>query len=157
LPAIAARYPDIRLKILGEGNYRTVLENLTKKIGSERLVEFTGQVPYKRVLEELSNSDIALIPHSKSDHTDSTIPHKLFQYMYAGKPVIASNCAPIDRIIRASRSGYTYIWNSPEGFIEAFDLCIRTLPEYNKAGIKESIKRSYHWGIAANELKKIYV
>jgi glycosyltransferase involved in cell wall biosynthesis len=81
---------------------------LSKRLGVEELVTFMGWQPYNKMVEHLMMADFAMIPHLKSDHTDSTIPHKLFQYMYAKKPVIASDCLPIKRIVTETNSGYIY-------------------------------------------------
>jgi len=82
----------IRLWILGTGSYVEELKELveTENLGGK--VFFEGWKNYKEMQIYFGKSDICLIPHVKSDHTDSTIPHKIFQYMYAGKPMIVSNC-----------------------------------------------------------------
>jgi len=91
--------PNIKCWILGEGSYKKELEDLVSTLGLEQQVIFKGWQPYEKMIEMMMDADYTLIPHLRSDHTDSTIPHKLFQYMYAGKPVIASNCKPIERIV----------------------------------------------------------
>ena len=108
LEKIKTRKPGIRLWILGEGSYKNELVRLSKRLGVEELVTFMGWQPYNKMVENLMMADFAMIPHLKSDHTDSTIPHKLFQYMYAKKPVIASDCLPIKRIVTETNSGYIY-------------------------------------------------
>ena len=155
IPAIIKDYPDIKLKILGEGNYRPELEKIVADLEVEPWVEFTGQVPYKIVLEELAKSDITLIPHVKSEHTDSTIPHKLFQYMYAGKPVLASNCKPIERIVKKREAGYIYEWDSPEGFAEVFFECIKS-KSYSTEKVQTEIENKYSWEAEQKKLVNIY-
>ncbi len=155
IPAIIKDYPDIKLKILGEGNYRPELEKIVKDLEVEPWVEFTGQVPYKIVLEELAKADITLIPHEKSEHTDSTIPHKLFQYMYAGKPVISSNCRPIERIIKSSGAGYVYLWNSPDEFAAVFFVSLKN-KNFSADKIKSEVERNYSWEAEQKKLITIY-
>lgn len=89
-------------------SYQPELERLVKRLGIENYVEFLGYLPLKEVAINLAKADAALIPHLKTDHTDSTIPHKLFQYMYINKPIIASNCAPIERIVNETSSGVIF-------------------------------------------------
>lgn len=50
-------------------------------------------------------SDVCLVPHNKNSHTDTTIPHKLFQYMLEGKPVVVSSCKPLKRVVEETDSG----------------------------------------------------
>ncbi len=100
--------PNLKFMILGDGSYKDELESLVEKLAMSQQVIFCGYQPFSKVMEMLSESDYALIPHLKTEHTDSTIPHKLFQYMYLQKPVIASDCLPIKRIVEETGAGVIY-------------------------------------------------
>ena len=41
-------------------------------------------------------------------HTDTTIPYKLSQYMSLGIPQIVSNCRPLVKTLKKSKSGLIY-------------------------------------------------
>jgi glycosyltransferase involved in cell wall biosynthesis len=155
MPEILRHHPKVVLKILGEGNYKTSLERQVQTLGVENSVVFTGQVSYHRVLEELAMTDIALIPHIKSEHTDSTIPHKLFQYMYSGIPVIASNCKPIERIIKESGAGYVYSWDSPGEFAANVHKLI-SANDIDQQHSRQMVETNFTWDMAAQNLLKIY-
>lgn len=156
LPLLVKQYPDIEFWILGKGNYKAVLEQLAEELGVSKQVVFFGQVPYKTVLDSLNKCTLALIPHEKSDHTDTTIPHKLFQYMYAGKPVIASNCKPIERIVRDTQSGKTYQWNSPDDFANMVIESLKNIDLYNADEIRRQINENYNWEHEAKALCNLY-
>jgi glycosyltransferase involved in cell wall biosynthesis len=158
IPEILKKEPSFELVILGDGNYQGTLIKMTIDLKISGSVIFHGKVPYKKVLEELGRCDIALIPHMKSDHTDNTIPHKLFQYMYCGKPVLASNCIPIERIINLSGAGKIYTWNSSQEFAA---MAVRML--HDKQNLiqmasrgKESVEKYFHWGIGEKSLVNLY-
>lgn len=106
--ALRAELPQIRFRIAGFGSYEGELKNLVKRLDAEEYIDFLGYLTLKDVAINLSKADVAVIPHLKTDHTDSTIPHKLFQYMYINKPIIASNCAPIQRIVEETKSGVIF-------------------------------------------------
>jgi glycosyltransferase involved in cell wall biosynthesis len=148
--------PAFKCWILGTGSYKKDLETLTAELGLGDRVLFHGWVPYDKMTEKLMRADFALIPHLKSDHTDSTIPHKLFQYMYAGKPVIASDCAPIQRIVRETGSGKVY----PSGDPEALALLLRQLEQKDyremSANGKKWVDQKYNWEADAKNLIDIY-
>ena len=112
LVEVIRRIPKMRFWIVGEGSYKIKLIHLTKELKLEKNVKFWGWQNTDKISELLSKSDIALIPHLKSDHTDSTIPHKLFQYMYAQIPIIASDCEPIKRILNETNTGLIYESNN---------------------------------------------
>jgi len=156
MPILVKKYPNLEFWILGKGNYQQTLEGLAKELTVVDNVKFFGHVPYKTVLDSLYKCTLALIPHEKSDHTDSTIPHKLFQYMYAGKPVISSNCTPLERIINSTGAGKTYIWNSPEDFAEKVIESIEGLNRYNVEAVRKQIHEKYNWDFEALRLNSIY-
>ncbi len=145
-----------KLLALGEGRYKNDLIDLAASLGLQDFVDFPGWVPYQETLQHMSKSDYALIPHIKSDHTDSTIPHKLFQYMYAGVPVIASNCIPIERIIKETQSGVIFPSEDDDRLAEILD----TLdPDQRKTwGIngRQWVKKKYNWAYDSKNLIKIY-
>jgi glycosyltransferase involved in cell wall biosynthesis len=156
MPEVVKKHSNIELRIYGTGTYKLNLEQITQELQMEEHVIFFGQVTYKVVLKELVKSDITLIPHVKNEHTDSTIPHKLFQYIYAGKPVLASNCKPIERIVKDVDAGYIYTWNDIKMIEQKIIQLIDNLSTFDPARLREAIKKNYLWGIESKKLLKIY-
>ena len=158
LPDILKVYPMLKLKIFGEGNYRSELEKQCRELNLTDNVVFYGQVPYKRVLEELAQADFAIIPHVKSDHTDSTIPHKLFQYMYSSIPVLASNCKPIERIVKDNNVGLVYQYDSPDDFAMKFKdlLANRSLIAEQAKNGKKAVEKVFNWQSEQLKLGTLY-
>ncbi|MBA7518213.1 D-inositol-3-phosphate glycosyltransferase [subsurface metagenome] len=147
---------DICFRILGEGRYQAELMKLIKQLDLGEYVVFHGWQPYEKMIGLLTEADFAVIPHLKSEHTDTTIPHKLFQYMYAEKPVIASNCEPVERIIRETNSGYIYtagkyveLANILEGLAKNND------KELGRNG-KFWVKEKYNWELDSQVLINVY-
>jgi len=156
LAMVKDTHPGLKFWILGEGSYKVKLQKICIQLGLEDRVIFHGWIPYGKMIEMLIQADYALIPHLKSDHTDSTIPHKLFQYMYAKKPVISSDCVPIERIIKETNAGYIY----PS--INADDLAIilqnLKKEERNKLGDNGArwVEQRYNWNNDSSVLRSIY-
>lgn len=149
---------EVRLQILGTGSYLDELKELAKKEDVGSMVEFAGWKPYNEMIKYVGKADVCLIPHVKNDHTDSTIPHKLFQYMYAGKPIIASNCAPIERIINVTESGLVYPYDDPEVFAQMVKKLLNETEDYDnfaKSG-KANVLKDYTWDIDSKSLNSIY-
>lgn len=156
LSLIKHSVPNIRFRILGEGRYQSELMKLTKRLELDNQIVFQGWQPYKKMIEFLKEADFAVIPHLKSEHTDTTIPHKLFQYMYAEKPVIASNCEPIERIIRETDSGYIY---REDKYSELADILASLYNDKSKElgrNGKLWVKKKYNWGQDSQVLIDVY-
>jgi glycosyltransferase involved in cell wall biosynthesis len=102
------RIPELHMKIVGDGRWRGELESYSRELGVDGHVEFTGRREYQRAIFEVQRADIGLIPHRVTAHTNSTIPNKLFEYMLIGKPVLATDMAPVRRVIEEVDCGLVY-------------------------------------------------
>jgi glycosyltransferase involved in cell wall biosynthesis len=158
LQIIPQHIPQIRLWIIGPGSYTGQLKKLTAELKVEQYVKFFDRMPLKDLLKHVSRSDIALIPHLKTEHTDSTIPHKLFQYMYAGIPIVASDCLPLQRIIGETATGVCFRNQDPESFAESLQRLISDKDFLKKipGNGKKWVEEKYNWSNDARVLCSIY-
>lgn len=56
----------------------------------------------------MSQAAVNVIPHQSNGHTDNTVPHKLFQGMMAGRPLLVSSSAPLKRYVEKYNSGLVF-------------------------------------------------
>ena len=101
---------NIILAIVGSGS-KAVMENLKEKVKLNKLenhVIFFGRQPFSKFYSYMHFADVNIIPHKSNSHTDNTIPHKLFQGMMAGKPMLVSSSAPLKRIIDTTQAGLVF-------------------------------------------------
>lgn len=80
----------LRLRFLGGGPFGDSAE-MRQAIERTKLngrVEFLPRVPYAAALSELRNADLLLLLQA-SRHTVDLVPAKLFEYLRAGRPVLA--------------------------------------------------------------------
>jgi glycosyltransferase involved in cell wall biosynthesis len=117
LAAAVRRAPELRLRIIGDGRWKGDLEAHARALGVGSHVEFTGRRDYQRALFEVQRADVGLIPHRVTEHTNSTIPNKLFEYMLLGKPVLATGMTPVRRVLEEADCGLVY--RSREEGVEA--------------------------------------
>ncbi|MFN3840665.1 MAG: glycosyltransferase family 4 protein [Cyclobacteriaceae bacterium] len=98
------------LIIAGFGNQAVMssLQSLADSLRVSDRVHFLGRQPFSRFYSLMHFADVNLIPHKSTPHTDNTVPHKLFQGMMAGKPLLVSSSAPLKRIIEKARAGLVF-------------------------------------------------
>jgi glycosyltransferase involved in cell wall biosynthesis len=92
---IRASVPSARILLVGDGPAIPQLKTLAERLGLDDIVVFAGSVPHDRVVEHLAAMDAVIIPRAVSYAS----PLKLFEYMGAGKPVIAPRQANLLEII----------------------------------------------------------
>jgi glycosyltransferase involved in cell wall biosynthesis len=100
----------IQFLIIGNGNasYLNELKQRTNLLGLNNEVLFLGYKPFKRINYYIEHVNINIIPHVKNEHTDHTIPHKLFQIMLQKAPILVSSCNPLKRFIESNNAGYVF-------------------------------------------------
>ncbi|UCE23175.1 MAG: glycosyltransferase family 4 protein [Candidatus Zixiibacteriota bacterium] len=117
VPLARSEIENFRLVIVGAtGNQKQALERVAAKLGIEDSVEIIGWQPFDKVNSYVLASQVCLVPHNDFEHTQTTVPHKLFQYMICGKPVLVSDCRPLARIVGDTDAGYIFRANDATDF-----------------------------------------
>jgi glycosyltransferase involved in cell wall biosynthesis len=106
--------------IVGDGNssYVDSLKKLASELNCSDLVHFLGHKPFKKINYYIENVNVNVIPHVKNEHTDNTIPHKMFQIMLQKAPLIVSDCNPMKRILSENKAGFIFKASNPEDFVK---------------------------------------
>lgn len=101
---------DVRLRIIGGGRDTDLIMARALALGlGPDAVEFLGYIPsHSDALAIVAAADIGLLPHQKCESWNTTIPNKLFDYMAAGIPVVSSDAAPCERILRETGAGEVF-------------------------------------------------
>ena len=160
MPAVRGRVPNALLLLVGDRNepYRRYLERLADDAGCRDMIEMTGWQPFEKIWSFIEASDICLVPHARNPHTDTTIPHKIFQYMSARKPVVVSDCPPLRRVVEDSGGGAWFRYDDPDDFAsKVIDLYENEEKRIamGEAGRSAFLDR-YNWDSTSGELKLLY-
>lgn len=158
MPQILSATPEARLIVVGSGSNEAELKELARKEGVEQAVEFTGWQPFELVPSYISASNVCLIPHIASGHTNSTIPHKIFQCMAMGKPVVVSSAKPLERIVKETGAGLVYSSGDAEALAKALIRIYRDnelATRLGEAGKKVACQK-YNWEAEAEKLVGLY-
>lgn len=97
---------DVKLVIVGGGEYYSELKKYQIENKLEDKVIFTGTVPYMRLHEVTCSADVGLAlfePISKS--YELALPNKLFEYMLANIPVLATDLLQMANIVNKEKVG----------------------------------------------------
>ena len=110
LPEADGERPDVHLDLIGarDSDYVRWLRREVDKLGLSKRVTLHEWIRQVEVTSRIDSADLTLVPHEANDQTNATVPHKLFQYMARGKPVLVSSCPPLAKHIRAADSGFVF-------------------------------------------------
>lgn len=98
------RVPDARLVIVGDGPERTALEHRLSHLDANHATTFTGAVPPHAIPALLDSMDVAVAPYpALTDFYFS--PLKVYEYMAAQRPVVASRIGQLRSLIVDGTNG----------------------------------------------------
>ncbi len=92
--------PSIHLVFLGDGDARAALVVRAKKNGVSGRVHFLAAVPQYELLNYTQSADVGLIPYqSNCLNNHFCTPNKLFEFIAAGTPILASDLPELRRFV----------------------------------------------------------
>lgn len=102
----AMRYLDAHLVIMGEGDIRADLEKKVREWALESKVEFTGRLPFGQMMQRTAQAKLAIsIDKPANGNYAISLPNKIFEYISAAVPVLASPLQEIKPIVETYQTG----------------------------------------------------
>lgn len=158
---VVKEVPNVLLVLVGPANrdVKAHLEGLIKKFNVEDNVVILGRQPFKNVLQIMKSSDVNTIPHISNMHTESTIPHKLYQILLSKKPLLVSNCKPLQRVVKENKVGAVFNAGNPKSFANEV---IKIYKNYSEAeekanhGFDLAYNGTLNWEFTQKKLLHLY-
>ncbi len=119
MPSILRSAPDAVLVVVGDGPERPHLEEIVRRLGLQDEVRLLGWREHSTLPQYYLHAHAGLLPFLDGSHVRITLANKLFDYMAAGLPVIASDLPPMRRIVEECGSGVLAAPGDPEALAEA--------------------------------------
>ncbi len=158
-PSVLKTIPNTMFLIVGDGQAKDELIELTKKIGVSDKFIFTGIIPYEDVPLYINLAEVCVAPFilSRNDRIGLS-PLKVYEYLACKKPVIASNIKNVADLLKSSNSGISV---KPEDSDELANSIIKLLKdellrkEMGRNG-REFVVNNYSWKRAAIKTAQIF-
>jgi len=150
--------PDtVELVLLGEFSPKTYEDEVRRLKGFEK-VRYLGLVDFKEVNTYLSSADIGIVCFMPEKNHINSRPTKLFEYMEAGLPVVASDFALWRDIIDTSNCGICVDPTNPEEISEAIKYLLENPEKARQMGQngRRAVLESFNWGNESRKLLGVY-
>jgi glycosyltransferase involved in cell wall biosynthesis len=121
LPKLAAARPELRFLLVGDGPLRATVEEAAQRHGLQDRVVLPGLVPHDRMPTYLAACDVLLSPHGRQVDGREFFgsPTKLFEYMAAGRPIVASAVGQIADVLEDGQTALLIPPESPDDLVSA--------------------------------------
>ena len=103
LPRLIHEFPNLRLVIVGRGEYEPELIRLTKDLGLENYVIFAGYVSVSRKMELYRQSQLNLVPSYKEG-----FPTPLIEAALVAIPTMVPNRMGLREFVKNGQTGFVY-------------------------------------------------
>lgn len=149
--------PDIKLNLAGKFADRSLAEEVRLLSGWNRVNEL-GFVDRGEVRELLACSLAGLVTFRPAHNHYDALPNKMFEYMSAGVPVIASDFPLWREIIEGNECGMCVDPMDPRAIAKAIDH-IAANPELAREmgrNGQRAVRNLYNWGVEEKKLLAVY-
>jgi glycosyltransferase involved in cell wall biosynthesis len=156
LPKVLSARPQARFLLLGDGALRPLVdEAVTRERLSDRVVQ-PGLVPHAAMPDYLAACDILISPHGRQVDGREFFgsPTKLFEYMAAGRAIVASAVGQIADVLVDGESALLVPPDDPDALARAIvrlvdDACLRV--RLGQA-VRARVERDHTWLANAQRL-----
>ena len=146
--------PNLKLLIVGGGSYLPQLQHLSKEMGLQDKIIFTGFKPYKEIPKFCSLATLCVNTFRVNDMTIKLSPVKFFDLQSCGKPVLSTPLEGLKEDFPEEKSGIIYaeLRDFPEKIVELLRNG-ETLSELGLRG-KTFVDENYTWDAVAEQMLK---
>ena len=97
---LADQYPDLELRIVGDGPQRSAYQERCRELGIDDRVNFVGDVPYHEMADHYRQSRIFVLPSRNEG-----LPRTVLEAMASGTPVVTTALPQLESVVDGA--GYT--------------------------------------------------
>ena len=158
---VRQRCPDARLVLVGDGQTRPSVASKIQKNGLRHAVIMTGAIAHTSVPEMLSIADVAVVPSAPvpASRGGTGTPLKLFEYMAAGKAIVATALNQATEVIQDGHNGLLVEAGDVNRFAEAMLTLLNDPVERGRLGqnARQQAIEQYSWEKYTRRLEEIYL
>lgn len=146
-----------RLCLAGRFTNDGLYEDLLNTPGWDRVANL-GYITRDRVAEVLGRTRVGLVLFHREPHYVRSWPTKLFEYMAAGVPVIASDFPDWKKIVDAAQCGILVPPEDPRAIATAMEYLLTHPKEACEMGRRgrQAVESSYLWDVEKKTLLDLY-
>jgi glycosyltransferase involved in cell wall biosynthesis len=151
--------PDAHLVFLGGGGLEPQIRRRVAECGIQGRTHFLGMVPSADVVPYTASATVGILSTVPTNLNNRlALPNKIFQYMAASVPVVASDYPQIRDVVEGSQAGVVV---DPTD-IDALAAAIRGYTQDRErarrdgANGRRAVEERYHWDVAAETLLAVY-
>ena len=150
--------PHVRIHLAGGGYQFTRIRELVQEKTLHN-IKFWGTIPKSRISKFLMEGDLSIINYRNLEIFGQVLPNKLFDYLAAGKPILAATpSGEVSRILTESGAGKCVIPEDPQALANSivwFSQNRQAGLEMGKAG-HAYVRRNFNREVLVQQLLELF-
>lgn len=147
LASLHARFPLIRLRVIGAGDHLNEVKALSRSLGIESAVSFEPPVPIQELAAKIGEANVGLVPNHASSATHLMLPVKLLEYVAVGIPVICARLRTVEHYFD-EKSVRFFAPNNPSQLAHAIeDLYLDPALRDSLSNSAAKVVKSFSWPV----------
>ncbi len=153
---LKVKLSNVMLLIVGNGISVPYLSEITEANELEKFIEFIAWPGHEKLMSFHKIANICLCPQPNNDLWNNSIPHKLFEYMSTGNPILATDAIPLKRIILETGAGLYYKTDDSNDFTKQVLTIANSNKNFSENGIN-AVREKYNWIHSSKILVQMYM
>lgn len=145
--------------IIGDGDIAFDLKKLSEDENLDKKVRFIGKIPFQDIQAYTNIADVGviLLQDTMSLNYHFALPNRVFDYIHAGLPIIASDLPEIRRIVLKNGIGILTSDMTPDNLAKMINKLLNNPKEYGQLKVNlKSIKGKYCWEKEEKKLIELF-
>ncbi|MFA5776857.1 MAG: glycosyltransferase family 4 protein [Parcubacteria group bacterium] len=149
---LISKYPEIYLKVMGDGNEKENLEKLAKELGIKKNVEFTGRIPREETFPYYQEASIFVLPSLNEGMSNA-----MLEALSSGLPLVATDTGGARKLLEEGVNGFIIKMKDSQDIAEKLETLAKDRELRAEMG-DESRKKAetMSWEKVAVQYVKIY-
>ncbi len=151
--------PDTHFAIItnNKGDHVDAIQAAAEACGVKQRVHWLPYAPHDQVWRYLSDADLGVIPFERYGNTEYSLPTKLFEFVFAGLPVVAPPLKALSGFMKEYGAGKVVDFDDPAGAAKTIDALLSN----RSAGardqkVRREVIANFAWEVQERRLLEVY-
>lgn len=152
LSKLHLKYPNIFLKLVGEGNEKENLEKLIKDFKLENFVEFVGMVSREKIAFYYQEASLFVLPSLNEGMSNA-----MLEALASGLPILATNTGGTSELVEDGENGFIIKMKDVDDLAQKIELLISDNDLRQKMGLASRERaQKMSWENVAKKYYELY-
>ncbi|HYF67662.1 MAG TPA: glycosyltransferase [Ohtaekwangia sp.] len=136
LPLILKTHSNVQMMFVGKyvGNAKEQLTRLAHDLNVKDRLVLGDMLPWEDNFIRTAKAFCGCVFYKKNANNDVTIPNRIYEYMYCGIPVVASDYPELRKIVETANCGILVNADDPNSIAAAINLLLSDMPNAAELG-----------------------